>query len=92
MTGVFVFLLLKFKMRAGFALMISAIVGAILSAIFSKTELSIRHFVEGGFAYFDTILVITMAMVFIGELKKAVRLITSVPPSLKYFIVFPLSC
>ena len=48
MIGVFVLLLLKFKMRAGLALMVSSIVGAVLSAIISKTDLSIHHFVEGG--------------------------------------------
>ena len=89
MIGVFVFLLLKFKMRAGFALMISAIVGAILSAIFSKTELSIRHFVEGGFAYFDTILVITMAMVFIGALEESGALDYLSAALIKVFHRFP---
>lgn len=71
MIGVFVLLLLKFKMRAGLALMVSSIVGAVLSAIISKTDLSIHHFVEGGFAYFDTILVITTAMIFIGGLEES---------------------
>ena len=37
--------------------------------IFSKTDINIRHFIEGAFGYFDTILVIVAAMVFIGGIE-----------------------
>lgn len=49
--------------------MASAVVGFVLSAIFSGTDLDIRHLVEGGFGYFDTILVIVTAMIFIKGLE-----------------------
>ena len=68
MLAVFIVLLLLCKIPAGISLMVSAVVGAILSAIFSNTELSLRHFVEGSFAYLDNILVIVAAMIFMSGL------------------------
>lgn len=70
MIGTFVLLLLCFKVQAGLALMVSAIIGALVSALISGTELSIRQFIEGGFAYFDTILVVTTSMVFMASLER----------------------
>lgn len=69
MLATFIVLLLVCKTPSGIALMASAVVGAVLSAIFSGTDLSIRHLVEGGFGYFDTILVIITAMIFIKGLE-----------------------
>lgn len=69
MLATFIVLLLVAKVPTGLSLMASAIVGAILSAIFSKTSLDIRYFIEGGFGYFDTILVIVCAMIFIKGLE-----------------------
>ena len=71
MLAVFIVLLIVAKMPSGVALMCSAVVGAILSAIFSKTDLSLRQFIDGGFGYFDTILVIVAAMIFIVSLQKS---------------------
>ena len=71
MLAVFIVLLIVAKMPSGVALMCSAIVGAIMSAIFSKTDLSLRQFIDGGFGYFDTILVIVAAMIFIVALEKS---------------------
>ncbi len=71
MIATFIVLLLVCKLPAGISLMISAIVGLILSGIFSGTEISLRHLVEGGFGYFDTILIITCAMIFMTALEKS---------------------
>ena len=49
--------------------MISAVFGCALSAIISHTEFSLREFVDGAFGYFDTILIITAAMIFMGGLQ-----------------------
>lgn len=68
MLAVFVILLLVVKIPAGISLMVSAIIGAALSAIFSGTEFTLRHFIEGGFAYLDNILVIVTAMIFMAGL------------------------
>ena len=69
MIAVFIVLMLVFKIPSGLSLMASAIVGAILSMIFSHTSFELRYFVEGTFGYFDTILTITTAMVFMGALQ-----------------------
>lgn len=69
MIATFIVLLLAVKMPSGIAMMVSALVGLVLSAIFSDTEFSLRFLIEGGFGYFDTILVITMAMIFMGALQ-----------------------
>ncbi len=69
MIGSFIALLLWAKLPSGICLMVSAVVGAVASAIFSQTDISLRFFVEGAFGYFDTILVITTAMVFMGAMQ-----------------------
>ena len=89
MIGTFVALLLIFKMPSGIALMISAIVGAILSAIFSETEFNLRHFIEGGFGYFDTILVIITAMIFIKGMEQCGALDYISAGLVKIFRKFP---
>lgn len=89
MIGTFVALLLIFKMPSGIALMISAIVGAILSAIFSGTEFNLRHFIEGGFGYFDTILVIITAMIFIKGMEQCGALDYISAGLVKIFRKFP---
>ena len=69
MLATFIVLLLFAKTPSGIALMASAVVGLVLSAIFSGTEFSLRQLLEGGFNYFDTILVIVTAMIFIKGLE-----------------------
>ena len=71
MLATFIVLLIVGKTPSGIALMAAAIVGFVLSAIFSKTDLNIRHLIEGGFGYFDTIMVIVCAMIFIKGLEKS---------------------
>lgn len=69
MIATFITLLLWAKLPTGICLMASAVVGLIFSVIFSGTEFSIRYLTEGMFGYFDTILVITTAMVFMGAME-----------------------
>ncbi len=69
MIAVFIVLMLLFKVPSGLSLMASAVVGLILSTIFSHTSFELRYLVEGTFGYFDTILTITTAMVFMGALQ-----------------------
>lgn len=69
MIAVFIVMLLWAKLPTGLSLMASAVVGFILSAIISGTAFDLRYLVEGMFGYFDTILVITTAMVFMGAME-----------------------
>lgn len=67
--GTFIALLLFAKVPSGIALIISAVVGSLASFIGSGTEFSLRHFVEGTLGYYDTILVIATAMIFMGTMQ-----------------------
>ena len=67
--GTFIALLLFAKVPSGIALIISAVVGSLASFIGSGTEFNIRHFVEGTLGYYDTILVIATAMIFMGTMQ-----------------------
>lgn len=69
MIAVFIVLMLGFKVPSGLSLMASAVIGIVLSACFSHTSFELRYLVEGTFGYFDTILTITTAMVFMGALQ-----------------------
>ena len=69
MIAVFIVCVLAFKLPAGISMMISAVIGMALSAIISHTEFSLRELVDGAFGYFDTILIITAAMIFMGGLQ-----------------------
>lgn len=54
-----------FKMKIGFSLMLSSIIGAFCGGFFFP----IRHLVEGPFGYFDAIIIIATAMVFMKCLE-----------------------
>ena len=71
MIGTFIALLMLAKLPSGICLMASAVVGAVASALISKTDFALRYFVEGTFAYFDTILIITVAMIFMGAMQSS---------------------
>lgn len=60
MILVFMVACFKFDLPVGVAMMLSAITGLLVSG----NGFSLRHLVEGGFAYVDTILVIATAMIF----------------------------
>ncbi len=69
MIGTFIALLLIAKIPSGLCLMVAAVVGAIASCIGSGTTFELRYFTEGALGYFDTILVITTAMIFMGAMQ-----------------------
>ena len=71
MLATFIVLLLVCKFNAGVSLMCSAVVGGLLYAICSGNwfALNPRYYIEGASGYFDTILVIVAAMVFIGGIE-----------------------
>lgn len=56
----FMFACFKFKLPVGIAMMFSAIAGLLASG----RGIPLRHLIEGGFGYVDTILVIATAMIF----------------------------
>lgn len=60
MVGVFAISCFKFKLPVGIAMAISAISGSLVAGF----GIPIRHLVEGGFNYLNTILVIATAMIF----------------------------
>lgn len=65
MIAVFVVCMVVLKIHAGLSMMISAVVGMLVSG----NGLPFRHLIEGTFGYLDTILVIVMAMVFMQGLE-----------------------
>ena len=60
MVGVFAISCFKFKLPVGIAMAISAIAGCLVAGF----GIPLRHLVEGGFNYLNTILVIATAMIF----------------------------
>lgn len=65
MVGVFAVSCFKFKLPVGIAMAISAIAGSLASGF----GVPIRHLVEGGFNYINTILVIATAMIFMKVIQ-----------------------
>jgi GntP family gluconate:H+ symporter len=65
MVAVFVLLAMAAKLPIGVALALSALAGS----LFAGQGLSLRHLIEGSFGYFDTILIILTATVFIKVLE-----------------------
>ena len=65
MVGIFAILAMVFKLPIGISLALSAIAGAILG----EEGLALRHLVEGSFGYFETILIILSAMIFMKVLQ-----------------------
>jgi len=81
MVAVFAVLAMVFKLPIGISLALSALAGAFLGG----EGLAVRHLVEGSFGYFDTILVIVCAMIFMQVLKAAGILDTVTTNLLKTF-------
>ncbi len=65
MVGIFALLTMVFKLPIGISLASAAISGALLGG----EGLAIRHLVEGAFGYFETILIILSAMIFMKVLQ-----------------------
>lgn len=67
MLAVFVVLAMAAKFPIGISLALSALAGS----LFGGEGLSLRHLIEGSFGYFDTILIILTATLFIKVLEAA---------------------
>lgn len=65
MVGVFAFSVFKFKLPVGVSMVLAAISGTLISGF----GIPIRHLVEGGFNYLNTILVIATAMIFMKVIQ-----------------------
>jgi GntP family gluconate:H+ symporter len=65
MVAIFALLAMVFKLPIGVSLVFSAVAGALLGG----EGLALRHLVEGSFGYFDTILIIVCAMIFMKVLQ-----------------------
>lgn len=65
MVGIFALLAMVFKLPIGISLASAAISGALLGG----EGLALRHLVEGAFGYFETILIILSAMIFMKVLQ-----------------------
>lgn len=65
MIAFFVVLAMLFKLPIGVSLALSAVAGSLLGG----EGLSLRHLVEGSFVYFDTIILILSAMIFMKVLE-----------------------
>jgi TRAP-type C4-dicarboxylate transport system permease large subunit len=65
MVGIFAILAMVLKLPIGISLAISALSGALLGG----EGLALRHLVEGSFGYFETILIILSAMIFMKVLQ-----------------------
>jgi len=65
MVGVFAFSVFKFKLPVGVSMVLAAISGTLISGF----GIPIRHLVEGGFNYINTILVIATAMIFMKVIQ-----------------------
>jgi TRAP-type C4-dicarboxylate transport system permease large subunit len=65
MVGIFALLAMGFKIPIGVSLAIAALAGALLGG----EGFAVRHLVEGAFSYFETILIILTAMIFMKVLQ-----------------------
>ncbi|MBU4253970.1 MAG: TRAP transporter large permease subunit [Acidobacteria bacterium] len=65
MVGLFALLAMLFKIPIGLSLALSAVAGSILGG----HGIALRHLIEGSFGYFDTILIIFCAMIFMKGLE-----------------------
>jgi TRAP-type C4-dicarboxylate transport system permease large subunit len=65
MVAIFAILAMGFKLPIGISLAFSALSGALLGG----EGIALRHLVEGSFGYFDTILIIICAMIFMKVLQ-----------------------
>ena len=65
MVAIFAILAMGLKIPIGVSLVLSAVAGALLGG----EGFALRHLIEGGFGYFDTILIIVCAMIFMKVLQ-----------------------
>ena len=81
MVAVFAIAAMAFKLPIGLSLVISALAGGLLGG----EGIPLRHLVEGSFGYFDTILIIIAAMIYMQALEKSGILDTITALLLKTF-------
>jgi TRAP-type C4-dicarboxylate transport system permease large subunit len=81
MVAVFALLAMIFKLPIGVSLALSALAGSLLGG----RGISLRHLIEGSFGYFDTILIIATAMIFMKVLQASGILDTVTSLLLKTF-------
>lgn len=81
MVAIFAILAMGLKLPIGVSLVFSALAGALLGG----KGLALRHLVEGSFGYFDTILIIVTAMIFMKVLQASGILDTITAILLKTF-------
>ncbi|MBN1225129.1 MAG: TRAP transporter large permease subunit [Candidatus Aminicenantes bacterium] len=81
MVALFALLAMGLKLPIGVALMFAAFSGALLGG----EGLALRHLIEGSFGYFDTILIIVAAMIFMKVLQASGILDTITALLLKTF-------
>jgi GntP family gluconate:H+ symporter len=67
MVGVFAALALRFKLPLGVAIALAAVAGALAGG----QGLALRHLVEGAFGFFDIILILASAMIFMKSLEES---------------------
>ena len=81
MVAIFAILAMGLKLPIGVSLVFSALAGALLGG----EGIALRHLVEGSFGYFDTILIIVTAMIFMKVLQASGILDTITAILLKTF-------
>jgi GntP family gluconate:H+ symporter len=81
MVGVFIVLAIPLKLPMGFAIALSALAGALAGG----QGFALRHLVEGAFGFFDIILIIASAMIFMKVLQESGILDSLVAVLLKTF-------
>ncbi len=81
MVGVFIVLAVPLKLPMGFAIALSALAGALAGG----QGFALRHLVEGAFGFFDIILIIASAMIFMKVLQESGILDSLVAVLLKTF-------
>lgn len=81
MVAIFAILAMGLKLPIGVSLVFSALAGALMGG----EGLALRHLVEGSFGYFDTILIIVTAMIFMKVLQASGILDTITAILLKTF-------
>ena len=84
MVAIFAILAMGLKLPIGVSLALSAVAGALMGG----EGLALRHLVEGSFGYFDTILLIVTAMIFMKVLSLS-SLATG--PKMRLLLGLPLS-
>ncbi len=85
MLGGFAAGVFLFKLPAGVSLMIASVIGA----LFAGEGIPLRHIVEGGFGFFEAIIIIAAAMIFMKVVEATGALSSISYYMIKYFHRYP---